>query len=456
MSTTTVTFQFPISNSSSTTPSTQGLIDVASLPVQATGSTRSSGSLYTIAIHAVGGYEGRLFIEGSLANNPTDSDWVPIMMPGLTTSYVGFPNSDFATSGGATIAGFSFRGSFAWLRVRQYRSYGASSGGYLTKIDLNLGTWVVNPNLPAQRQTLTGIQSVVGNNLGDGEKIYSGFNNGSTNVVLDFKTLKAGNSISFRADATSITIDSLATPGGEGGVTKFVELDDFADKDVGILSNAVLFGQYDALHWTPQPGTPGQVLTFTANGLNWAMPPVTSWGTDVRDENVTIFPAAKTLNFIGNGVTVTNQSGVPTINIPGVGNPTGSGATEYVTLLYTPGSNGNLSATDAILESSTGITRVDVIDQAQCIVEFEFAFQNMPPMSIAVMGQVYNSNEFIYSNIASSSSPSRRIKSGGTADAPTLLEDFGSAIIRLQLRPQDVGANAPAGQRSRCVVLFRF
>lgn len=432
------------------------MTDVASLPVQATGSTRSSGSLYTIAIHAVGGYEGRLYVEGSLANNPTDSDWVPVTMPGLTTQYVEFPNSDFSTSGGTTIAGFSFRGSFAWLRVRQYRSYGASPGGYLNKIDLNLGTWVVNPNLPNQRQTLPGVQTVVGNNLGTGEKVYAGYNNGSTNVVLDFKTLKAGNSIALHSDGTSITIDNTASPGGGSGVTKFVELDDFADKDVGILSNAVLFGQYDALHWTPQPGTAGQVLTYTANGLEWAMPPVTSWGVDIRDENTTVFPAGKVMNFIGNGVTVTNQSGVPTINIPGVGNPSGSGATEHVTLLYTAGSNGNLSASDAILQTSNGVTEVSIIDQAQCIVEFKFAFQNMPPMSIAVMGQVYSSNEFIYSNIASSSSPSRRIKSGGTAANPTLLEDFGTATIRLQLRPQDVGANASAGQRARCIVLFRF
>ncbi len=237
-------------------------------------------------------------------------------------------------------------------------------------------------------------------------------------------------------------------------MTKFTLLDDVADRD--IVSNAVVFGQYGALHFTNTATVPGTVLTFTNNGIAWVQPPVTSWGVNLKDEGSTIFAAAQQMNFVGNGVMVTNQSGVPTITIPGVGNPTGSGTTEYVVFHYTAGSFGNLSATDAVKEKSTGVTTVTILDQAQCIVEFTFAFQTMPPVSIAVMGQVYSTNEFLYSNISASSSPSRRIQSGGTADSPTVLSAFGTATVRLQLRPQDIGATAGAGQRSHGIILFRF
>jgi hypothetical protein len=106
-----------------------------------------SGGLYTVAIHTVN-YRGRVWIEGTLVNNPTDNDWFPIPHPNLSTPYIEFPQTIATTTGNVSVIGYSFRGAIAWIRARQDRDYLGLQNqtgvkiapyGQVDKITLNMG-----------------------------------------------------------------------------------------------------------------------------------------------------------------------------------------------------------------------------------------------------------------------------------------------------------------------------
>jgi hypothetical protein len=93
-------------------------------PIRADGWYGMTDGLHTVAMYTIN-LQGRVFLEASLATSPTDSDWFPILLNGLT-AYIQFPQNPFAptgTTGDTGVAGFTFTGNLLWLRVRLDRSY---------------------------------------------------------------------------------------------------------------------------------------------------------------------------------------------------------------------------------------------------------------------------------------------------------------------------------------------
>lgn len=70
-------------------PSTQGKINVIGDPIKANGWYGMFG-IHTISISTVD-LRGRVFIQASLANNPSDDDWFPIFIEG--NEYIEFPQN---------------------------------------------------------------------------------------------------------------------------------------------------------------------------------------------------------------------------------------------------------------------------------------------------------------------------------------------------------------------------
>ena len=84
----------------------------------------TTGGYFTVAIH-IHNLRGRVYVEASLAEEPTENDWFSIWLT-PTTSYVQYPRdlSDPTGSTGDTgVEAYNFEGNFTWLRTRLDRSY---------------------------------------------------------------------------------------------------------------------------------------------------------------------------------------------------------------------------------------------------------------------------------------------------------------------------------------------
>lgn len=104
---------------------TAGQINVTGDQQKAAGYSNSIGNSHTVSI-TLQDFTGRVWIEGSLATNPTDSDWFPIPL-GNGVSYLQYPvNPAAPTSNDTGDTGtyvYSFSGNFIWVRARVDRSY---------------------------------------------------------------------------------------------------------------------------------------------------------------------------------------------------------------------------------------------------------------------------------------------------------------------------------------------
>jgi hypothetical protein len=427
-------------------------------PIRASGSTRSVGSLYTIAIHA-SGFLGRVYIEGTLAANPSAEDWFPIVMPGLETPYVEFPQKI------TEVRGFNFKGSFAWIRARMDRSYlGISPDypaqqvsidfGYIDKIILNMGTWSTDQTIPTTGPSFRSVESVQGGNVGStGAGVYLD-TIGQSDVLLRFKRFQQGEGIAITEDAESITITNTGSGSGDGGGSGVSQFKHLSDTPADITSRGVLVGTaFGTLNFVPPPTTNGQVLTNTTNGLVWQAPTIPSFGVEIRDENTVIVAATTKMNFVGSGVQVTNDGSGGAVVTIGESEGTVDPHLEFVLLQYTAGNSGNFNSGDRVISTSSGVT-VTVVDAVNCIVQFTFTARNFPPSAIALMGQAFATNEFNFSNV-NPSLATRTVQSGGTSASPTLMGSF-TGPITLQLRMSDTGATAGAGQRAKAAIMFRF
>ena len=75
--------------------------------------------LHTMSFH-VSNFTGRIHLEATIVEQPTENDWFPIELTGLT-AYLQFTAE-------TNTKGSSFEGNFVYLRVRVDRSYlGAGS-----------------------------------------------------------------------------------------------------------------------------------------------------------------------------------------------------------------------------------------------------------------------------------------------------------------------------------------
>jgi hypothetical protein len=104
---------------------TQGQLNSTGDALRADGWYGFTDGLYTVAIYVVN-FTGRLWIEGSLADSPTDEDWFPVLIN--NNDYFQFPQNPLQPTGSrgsgdtATI-GINFTGNYTWLRARVDRSY---------------------------------------------------------------------------------------------------------------------------------------------------------------------------------------------------------------------------------------------------------------------------------------------------------------------------------------------
>ncbi len=400
-------------------------------------------------------FVGRIYIEGTLATNPQEEDWFAITFPDVTTAYIDYAQPSTG------VRGFNFKGSFAWIRARQDRDYLGLEGltqnqlgayGYIDNITLNMGTWQVDQNLGGGTPSISIIESVRGNNQGSGESIYAG-SVGQTNVLLNFRTLVAGNGVTLSTTGQTITINSTGEgdSGSGSGSSTFTGLTDTPNE---ITNKGILIGgQFGVLQFVEPPTATNQILTNTANGVSWVIPANQDFSVLVKNEGTSI-SAAKTINFVGDGVQVINDgTNIARVIIGADSNPGLPSNTEFVTLQYTAGNSGNFNSSDVVVDTSPGVT-VSIVDPVNCIVAFTFTNRLFPPSAVALMGQAYATNEFNYSNVTSAIA-TRKVASGGTAASPTLMGSF-SGPITLQLRMNDAGASAGAGMRAKVIVMFRF
>ena len=128
-------------------PSTGTQLNVTGIPQPGAGYSISIGNNHTIAVN-IYNFVGRLYIEGSLASNPTDSDWFAIQLS-ANSNYLQFPQNPVMPSSGAqgdtANLSYNFTGNFIWVRARIDRSYiqppiiVPSLAGSVTQILMNYG-----------------------------------------------------------------------------------------------------------------------------------------------------------------------------------------------------------------------------------------------------------------------------------------------------------------------------
>jgi hypothetical protein len=434
--------------------STQGLLNSTGDPVLGTSYAQSIGSQYTVAIYALN-LTGRVYVEGTLATHPTENDWFPITLAGQSTPYVQFPWSGqySTTTGGLQLVGFSFKGNLTWVRARLNRDYlnlgSPTEGdlapyGYVDRVVLNIGGTVgVIDESPSGSG---GIESVQGYNLGSGSHMYASMS-GESNVILNFKSLVEGAGIQLTESSSTIMVSSTVD-----GAGTFVGL---SDTPSSIVSNAVVVGSANAVTFTTAASTANTALFWTGSAFTWrAFPEQLDYVFSVKSAGSNVVADATAINFVGNAVSVTNVSGVPTVAInyqPPAINETHD--IEYVMIQYTAGASGVLNASDAIVDQTDGVDTY-ISDTNNCIIQFTFTGRDYPPTAISIMGQVYSTNEFNYANV-NPTLGTRKIAGGGTSSSPTLLGAF-TGPITLQLRMSDTGASASVGQRAKAIVMFKF
>ncbi len=83
-------------------------------PVKGDGYYGFADGLHTCSVH-VQNFTGRIWMEATLVDEPTDADWFPLQLTS-STMYAEY-NEETKTEG------FSFTGNFVYLRARVDRSY---------------------------------------------------------------------------------------------------------------------------------------------------------------------------------------------------------------------------------------------------------------------------------------------------------------------------------------------
>lgn len=105
--------------------STTTEINVTGTKQKGAGFSNTIGCNHTVSI-SVANFIGRVYIEGSLANDPTEEDWFPIQLRG-TSDYIQYPINPNAPTGAnngdTSVTAYSFSGNYIWIRARVNRDY---------------------------------------------------------------------------------------------------------------------------------------------------------------------------------------------------------------------------------------------------------------------------------------------------------------------------------------------
>lgn len=95
-------------------PDSSGKISITGDKVKGDGFFGFSDGSHTVSFH-VHLFTGRIWIEASLAADPTDDDWFPVWLT-VGTPFVPFEDETSTTS-------YLFEGNFVWVRARLDRDY---------------------------------------------------------------------------------------------------------------------------------------------------------------------------------------------------------------------------------------------------------------------------------------------------------------------------------------------
>jgi hypothetical protein len=151
-------------------PTTSGLVNVVGNKQKGAGYTNFLGGSHTISV-SISNFTGRIYIEASLADNPTEQDWFSVSVKdelpyvqfpldpnnpsGSTTTYIGGDTGTFA---------YTFVGNYVWIRARVNRDYltptpiDANTVGSVDLILMNFGTLGASSNT----QRITGPRGPIG------------------------------------------------------------------------------------------------------------------------------------------------------------------------------------------------------------------------------------------------------------------------------------------------------
>lgn len=108
------------------TTSGQTEIDAVGCPIRAAGWYGYTSGVHTVSIQ-ISNYTGRIYVEGTLSNNPNQTtDWFPIKLDG-ENDYLQYPQSNFRTNsvytGDSGVYGYTFKSNILYIRARMFRSY---------------------------------------------------------------------------------------------------------------------------------------------------------------------------------------------------------------------------------------------------------------------------------------------------------------------------------------------
>lgn len=110
--------------------------------VKAAGYFGASNGQHTVALY-INDFTGRIVVEASLANEPSEEDWFPIEFDGdAFIQYPLDPNNPSGSNGDTGTFFKNFVGNFVWVRARVDRTYlqpisGNPDLGSVKKILLN-------------------------------------------------------------------------------------------------------------------------------------------------------------------------------------------------------------------------------------------------------------------------------------------------------------------------------
>ena len=100
---------------------TTGKWNLTGEPVRADGFYGSSDGHHTISLQ-VHEFIGRIHLEASVVEKPTDSDWFPVSIP-TYGAYIQYPRGSSGNGKETSTIGFNVHVNATWFRIRLDRTY---------------------------------------------------------------------------------------------------------------------------------------------------------------------------------------------------------------------------------------------------------------------------------------------------------------------------------------------
>jgi len=97
-----------------------GNLNLTTDKVRASGWSGYSSPMMTVSL-GLNNFKGRIYIQGTLADNPNEDDWFNLHLSGAT-DYVQYPRDNSMTNVTYTDS-FSFSSNLIYIRVKLDRSY---------------------------------------------------------------------------------------------------------------------------------------------------------------------------------------------------------------------------------------------------------------------------------------------------------------------------------------------